>query len=636
MKTKNARLIKNRTKFIEHMKKQLPDVTFPFIEDEYVNATSKITIRCPIHGDWISTPGSVKVAKFNCKQCKDLGKFTKKWEQDKIQFIKDGSEKFNNKFDYSKFEYKGVAVKGTIICPEHGEFQQPPNNHLESSYGCALCAPNASLNKDDFVNKAKAKFNNKFDYSSFKYVSIDTKGTIICPEHGEFEQTPYQHTHSIYGCPRCSGNVKYSTEEIISKYSKKFPELDFSETKYINSSEEIEINCPKHGKFKAFIYNLNKSDYPCSKCRYERISESLRLSQNEILKRFRNVHGDRYDYSKVKYTNINANVTIICTKHGEFKQRPESHILGANCPKCGNAISKPEQEIVNILSESNIDIIQNDRNLIKPLEIDILIPEHNVAIEYNGMSFHSIGTNFPNNVLTLDKKYHKNKTDLVENKGYQLFHIFENEWLNSVKKRIWISLLRNKLKLIPKDNTIFARKCHIHVVSNAESKEFQSENHLQGYRSSRINLGLYYQNELVSLMTFSKPGFSKGYEYELIRFCSKINHRVIGGASKLLKYFERNYNPTSIVTYANRRWSQGNLYNALGFEFKHFSDPNYFYIHISDNYQQMYSRNNFQKHMLKDKLEKFDADLTEQDNMYNNDYRRIFDSGNIVFEKIYK
>jgi hypothetical protein len=156
-----------------------------------------------------------------------------------------------------------------------------------------------------------------------------------------------------------------------------------------------------------------------------------------------------------------------------------------------------------------------------------------------------------------------------------------------------------------------------------------TENHIQGTCASKINLGLFYEKELVSLMTFGKPRFNKKYEYELIRFCNKKNLSVIGGASKLLHSFIEEYHPNSIISYANRRWSQGNLYEKLGFSLDLETPPNYFYFHPDDFLLK--SRVQFQKHKLQSILQEYNPDLSETKNMYINGYRKIYDCGNKVY-----
>ena len=262
----------------------------------------------------------------------------------------------------------------------------------------------------------------------------------------------------------------------------------------------------------------------------------------------------------------------------------------------------------------------NDRHLIK--ELDIYIPDYNLAIEYDGLMYHSEGyTEYPMFKNT-EKTYHLEKTELCLKNNIQLFHIFEGEDLD-----LWLSMINNKLGLNEK---IYARKCIIKELNSQETVEFLNENHLQGFCQAKINVGLFYNNELVSVMTFSKPRFNKKYEYELIRFCSKRNTSVIGGATKLWKYFVTKYNPNSVITYANRRFSNGEIYKTLGFTFLEKTSPNYFYF--KGRSRELFSRVKFQKHKLKELLDVYDENLSEAENMFNNNYRRIYDCGNLKFE----
>ena len=321
------------------------------------------------------------------------------------------------------------------------------------------------------------------------------------------------------------------------------------------------------------------------------------------------------------------------------------------------------------------------------LELDLYSEEKKIGIEYNGLMFHSFGCSkhsiFNNSIEeNQNKENHLLKTDLCEEKGIQLFHIFENEWLNPIKKNIWKSIINNKLN-ITKPKRIFARKCYIENLSDKEKSKkltnkkklennklcniFEKNNHLQGMGKSKIKLGLFFdletevfneetkkieikkEKKMLSLMTFGLSRFSKEYEYELIRFCTKVGYQVIGGASKLLKHFERQYSPKSLVSYANRRWSLGNLYKKLNFTLKHKSKPNFFYFkpsNIEKSKQEieiLESRNKYQKYKLKEyfkkknnlNIKKFDEEKTGNQNMYDNGFRRIWDSGNIIFYKIY-
>ena len=303
-----------------------------------------------------------------------------------------------------------------------------------------------------------------------------------------------------------------------------------------------------------------------------------------------------------------------------FKQgQVKSYARCEHCYPYLSGFSFDEKDIVEFLKTIfSGQIIENSRKIIQPYELDIYIPEKHLAIEFDGLYWHSDEN--------ISKNYHLNKTELCEKQGIQLIHIFENEWLT--KQEIVKSRLKNILGIY--DKTIYARNCYIKEISNEISKKFLDENHIQGSINSKINIGLFFNDELVSVMTFSKPRFSKKYDYEMIRFCSKLNYHVIGAAGKLLKYFEKKYQPTSIVSYADRKWSIGNLYRKLLFSIVEKTKPNYWYWKEKSNLQ---NRVKFQKHKLKNILEKYDEKLSEYENMKANGYNRIFDCGNIVFLK---
>lgn len=291
-----------------------------------------------------------------------------------------------------------------------------------------------------------------------------------------------------------------------------------------------------------------------------------------------------------------------------------------------------EESVIEELGLSKFnDLIRNDRTLIYPKEIDILIPSSKFGIEYNGMMWHSDG-NSKSSKLNIrgSKNRHVEKTNLVEDQGYQLFHIFECEWKDERHRDIWKSVVNSK---IGKSKRIYARNCLVKEIDSKTCKEFENGNHLQGSGVAKIRIGLYHDSDLVSVMTFSKSRYDKKVEYELIRFCNKKDTTVVGGASKLLTFFERKYKPRSIVSFANRRWSQGNVYEKLGFEKIAFTSPNYFYFIPGENL--LHSRVKFQKHKLKDKLNVYQEELSESENMFLNGYRKIYDCGNIKYVKNY-
>ena len=312
-----------------------------------------------------------------------------------------------------------------------------------------------------------------------------------------------------------------------------------------------------------------------------------------------------------------------CKKCGNIQKLHVDLIL---CTKCypNKFRSSSEKEIEEYIQTFNINVEHSNRTILNGRELDIYIPSKQLAIEYDGLYWHNI-SNQP------DSKYHLNKTLQCNEKNIQLIHVFDDEWL--YKQDIVKSRIKNLLGIY--DKIIYARKCTIKEISDPiEYSLFLEDNHLQGFIASRYNIGLYYNDELVSLMTFGPYRKSMNQEnkencYEMYRFCNKLGYHIPGAASKLFKYFIKTYNPDEITTYADRRWSNGNLYYKLGFTLDHISQPNYWY---TKDYLHREYRFKYRKSELPKLLESFDPTQTEQQNMLNNGYDIIYDCGNYVFK----
>lgn len=304
---------------------------------------------------------------------------------------------------------------------------------------------------------------------------------------------------------------------------------------------------------------------------------------------------------------------------------------GRRCLKCSKlSSSKQEDELYYFVSSLyNGTIIRNDREILDGKELDIVFPDIKLAIEYCGLYWHS-------ELKGKDRNYHLNKLNMCNNSGYKLITIFEDEWVLSndkCKSRLASYINSSGMR------RIYARKCKVREISSKTIRSFCNDNHMQKYGSgSSIKLGLFFEDELVSILSFSRPSLAKGRkdssttEYELHRFCSLLNTVVVGGASKLLSYFERNYDCDKIFTFADKRWSFANLYYRLGFTLIGESDPCYYYF--KDNLVRQH-RFLYRKNVLEKKLDVFDPNLTEVENMYANGYNRIWDCGNWKLEKTY-
>jgi len=351
-----------------------------------------------------------------------------------------------------------------------------------------------------------------------------------------------------------------------------------------------------------------------------------------------------YNKSKLKRTNDlykknhNINIleingeyfTLLCDKcNTKYKIKGNvlqlrllyNNELCTNCNPVGiNNVSQPEKKLLSFI-EDNYDgkIIINSKSIIPPYELDIYLPELNLAFEFNGLYWH--------NELNKDKDYHKMKSDLCESKGIQVIHIWEDDW--DYKRPIVKSMILNKLG--KSKNRIYGRKTEIReIIDNSLVRDFLNDNHVQGFVGSLIKIGLFYDDELVSLMTFGKlrkmMNLKSGdNKYELIRFCNKLNTNVLGGASKLFSYFIKKYTPEYISSYADRSYSNGNLYKQLEFKLDSLTPPNHYYI--VDNIRK--HRFNYRKsNLIK---QGYDSTKTAKDIMFERKIYKIYNSGNYKF-----
>ena len=424
------------------------------------------------------------------------------------------------------------------------------------------------------------------------------------------------------------------------------PSKTFCSNKCSNLAKTKNLNFNKNLSLKLKKFHSKQSKEQKEKIR-KKISNSVKLFNNKLSKSEKSEKYSNKNLNLTAYENLQTrfpDLNLLFNKEYFYKNKflpvsckicsfsweitKTTALARTECKKCYPSKKHKTQSLIYRYVNSLVSAKENVKNVISN-ELDIYCKKKNFAIEYNGLLPHSFGfskISYYNN-LQIDSTYHLRKTEEAESKNIQLFHIFENEFIDKNKRQIWFSVINSKLGL---SEIIYARKCSVQEIHSSSAREFCSKNHLQGSCNSSIRIGLFYNKELVSVMTFRKH---KKYSWEIARFCSKLNLTVTGGASKLLKFFERKYNPESIISYANRRWSRGDLYERLGFEFIQNTNPNYFYFRPNENI--LFSREQFQKHKLKNKLELFDPELTETQNMFNSGFRKIYDSGNKKYVKRY-
>jgi len=259
------------------------------------------------------------------------------------EFVALANEIHSGLYDYSKVEYVNKHTKVEIICGKHGSFWMRPCIHLCGS-GCQICGRNKSnttrsLGTCKFVEKATIIHNGRYDYSMVCYINNHTKVKIVCPVHGEFEQFPVDHLVGK-GCMECGGRRKLTKQEFEAKARKIHGDIYiYNSVVYVNNSTPVDILCRKHG-----IFSQTPSHHLCGqgcrKCAFEMLSEKLRLTTETFIQRAKEIHGDKYDYSRADYRNAHRKIVILCAKHGEFLQEPCVHLWGCGCPKCGFCASK--------------------------------------------------------------------------------------------------------------------------------------------------------------------------------------------------------------------------------------------------------------------------------------------------------
>lgn len=339
---------------------------------------------------------------------------------------------------------------------------------------------------------------------------------------------------------------------------------------------------------------------------------------NDVKNKFPNIEvlGD-YVTSKtkvlVKYTDCGHTAEV--EPNGLLSSNKNSH-----CRVCfPKGTSKGQMEVEDFLKGMGIDILTGDREVLKGKELDIFVPDNLLGIEYNGEYWHSDSKKDHDNLLS--------KTILANNSCIDLVHIWEHEW--QTKQNIVKSRLAG---LLGQNDRIFARNTIVKEIEWNLVKNFLEDCHIQGAGSpTNINLALYLQDELIALMTFGKPRFNSEYQFELVRYCSKLNTNVIGGAGKLLKHFIKLYKPNNIISYSDKRWGRGNLYKKLGFTKVSDTKPNYFYF----NGNKKISRYQAQKSKLEKLVpEYYDPSKTEFEMMTDAGYYRCFDCGNTVWSLI--
>ena len=460
-------------------------------------------------------------------------------------------------------------------------------------------------------------------FDKVTYTHHLTPTVITCPKHGEVVVTPKQllfGSKNFY-CPKCGtenrlrngaiSKLNNAKNSFVTKANKKHNNAyTYEKVDYVNSKTKVIITCPEHGDFEQ-TPACHLSGDGCRKCATDRQSKKAMKPFKNFAEQANEAHNNAYTYVESTYINSRELTEVVCKKHGTFWVTPDNHISKlSGCPKCVHQISSQEDKIVERFPQFE----RTNRKVISPYHLDLYSEDNKLAIEVNGRYWHS-ETNGK------DSDYHLMKTEKCLEKGIRLLHFWDDEIDN--KFPIVESMINSRFGA---STRVYARTTE--AIELVEVNDFLVINHLQGKSNHSVAYGLIYKGELISVMTFGKPRFSKDHEWEGIRFATKLNTTVVGGASKLFNAFVNAHKPNSIITYADRRYSEGGVYEKLGFTFSHNSKPSYFYFKNGVNV----SRYNAQKHKLSKLLgTNFNEQLSESENMLANGFHKVYDCGNKVF-----
>lgn len=411
-----------------------------------------------------------------------------------------------------------------------------------------------------------------------EYLGAHSVVSFECPNGHSNEATATNLLQRGYKCKECitgykvESKIKWTTE-LVEKLVETLKTNSTADTAKLFSTTESAINN---------VLAKNDISNPSDRLAEVKLLEVLKLQGREILSDFK---------------GSSTLVTVKCSK-GHIATQQASNIIShnTNCPKCFSiGISNQEQELYEFIKSIYSGWIEpKDRTILEGKELDIVLPDLGIAIEYNGTYWH--------NEEKVGKLYHKNKTDSVETIGYQLLHIKDYDWI--YKREIVKSIIRSKLGIT---NKIYARKCKLKSINFP--KEFLDTNHIQGAgQPTSINYGLFLNEELIAVATFGKPRYDKQADLELIRYCSKLNTTVTGGLSRLLKQVSG-----KIISYANRDYSIGKAYTKVGFKLDRVTDPGLEY----------YKRGV--------KLSRYKAQSMPEEELVQ--YVKYYNSGNLVFYK---
>lgn len=394
---------------------------YDYSKTKYISAHKKIIIICPKHGEFEQSPNN-HIRGCGCSKCGRRGQFNTK------DYISLARELRGSFYDYSKVLYEASDKDIIIICPNHGEFSQRATAHLQGQ-NCPKCAKVHRRTREEFIKEASLVHKNKYQYPDCIFVNLDSEINVICPDHGEYKQKAVYHLRGS-GCLKCAGKYRRTTEEFRNECSKIHKgRYDYSKTQFTVVNELITIICPDHGEFDQIAIN-HLSGCGCPKCGKKAAGNATRSNSKEFREKAKITHGELYDYSLVDYISSKDKVLIICHLHGSFLQTPSAHLRGSGCPTCRSSRGEKEISIIlksyQIPYESEKKFV--DCVNVGHLRFDFYVEKLNLLIEYDGIQHFKPVERFGGEEALLETQYRDSiKTKFAGDNGYTLLRIRYDE-----------------------------------------------------------------------------------------------------------------------------------------------------------------------------------------------------------------
>lgn len=625
--------------FIKNAKKIHRSEKYDYSNTKYVNRRTKVEIFCNIHKKiFLQSPG-IHLNGSGCPQCAIERSTNIKTSNISI-FIEKAKKIHNNiNYDYSNVIYINSKKKVEIICPIHKSFFVTPNDHLSKKSGCPKCARSRITHavqeryKDvgkEHLETAKKVHNNFYDYSKVIYTGCDDKVIISCPIHGDFKMLLDNHATQKQGCPKCGKDSmakirSLKLDDFIARSIKKHGDLySYENVILTNGSSSVEIFCKKCKKYFTQEAKIHMAGSGCTTCYHERSALERALTTEEFIYKSQQIHGtNKYDYSMSKYINSRTKVQIKCNHCNYiFESIAGDHFGKASgCPKCANLISNPEKEIVEFIKSLNIKVIEGTREIIKnphngrKWELDIFLPEYNLAIEFNGIYFHSTARKE-------NRNFHKEKTDACEKKGIFLLHVFEDDFKD--KKDLIFTRIK---QLIGQLKSISFKNTEVKIIDTSLANKFLNNYHIHGRTRATFYYGIFYKSELISVSGFlKKKNIEDATVYELVRHAT--NNNIRNTLNIIVNEFKNNFSET-LYTFCDNSFYDYQDYIKVGFIKTKRIPPDYKYVIKS----KRENKSQWKKQEIKRKLPNiYKDDNTIQEMMKEAKIYKIYDCGKTKLE----